>query len=62
MKPQIYGDIVEPLAGLSGQALPAELGDVFETVSTLFNDIRFFSEMQDNWLVTRVSVIRTPLN
>lgn len=62
VKPQIYGDIVEPLAGLSGQALPAELGDVFETVSTLFNDIRFFSEMQDNWLVTRVSVVRTPLN
>jgi hypothetical protein len=61
LKPQIYGDIVSPLSGLSGQQLPPEVGDIFETVSTLFTDMRFFSEMQDNWLVTRISIIRTPL-
>lgn len=62
LKPQIYGDIVAPLSGLSGQQLPPEVGDIFETISTLFTDMRFFSEMQDSWLITRMSIIRTPLN
>ena len=62
VKPELYKDIVEPLAGLSGQNIPVEVGGIFDTISALFSDIRFFAEMQDNWLVTRISVVRTPLN
>jgi len=62
LKPELYKDMVEPLAGLSGQNIPAEFGGVFETIGDLFTDIRFFAEMQDNWMITRISIVRTPLN
>ena len=59
LKPELYMDMIDPLMALSGRSLPREVGDVFATISALFEDIRFFSEMQDSWLTTRISVVRT---
>lgn len=58
LKPAVYEDIVDPLATLSGRELPREVGGVFHTLSDLFNDVRYFSEMQDSWMVSRILVSR----
>lgn len=62
LKPSLYTDLIDPLASFAGQSLPAEIGDVFETLNVLFSDLRFVSEMDGPWLSTRVSVTRTPVN
>ncbi len=58
IKPELYMDIVAPLAALSGQNLPSEADTVFETLSMMFEDVRFMSLLEDSWMVTRLSVNR----
>ncbi|HDP35703.1 MAG TPA: DUF3352 domain-containing protein [Candidatus Hydrogenedentes bacterium] len=62
LKPELYVDLVDPLMALAGNPLPREGADVAATVSSLFKDMRFFSEMQDSWLTTRISVVRATEN
>ncbi len=58
IKPELYDSIVAPLSALSGRALPTEADTVFDTLTAMFDDVRFFNEMRDSWNLTRLSVNR----